>query len=113
MQLQPAAEAQTHATQNQSANRFNGLRLSTKIMLVTSTLTLTFLLIVGAATYYAARAQIVRSELDVLDSHAALIAGKVSFMLGSVVSTLEPLANNTLIINSLMDSLIRETSLVP
>ena len=96
-----------------SAPSHNGLRLSSRIALTASALILSFLLIVGTASYQATRSHITRSQSSAVDHHAALVAGELGAMLSAVVSTLGTLAENTLILNSLMDSLTREMSLIP
>ena len=89
------------------------IRLATRIALVASALTVLFALIVGGTSYWMTRSQITQGTESALDNNASLIAGRLSSTLGSVVNTLSELKQNDLIINSLMDSLTRTTSLEP
>ncbi|MGB5614580.1 MAG: HAMP domain-containing protein, partial [Sedimenticolaceae bacterium] len=59
------------------------------------------------------RTQIIQSIDGTLNNHASLLAGRLGFTLSSVVNTLSPLRQNALVLNSLMDSLTRNTSLQP
>lgn len=88
-------------------------RLSTQIALIASTLTVLFILAIGGVSYYITRIHIIEGIQKTLDNNASLLAGKLSSSLSSVANTLSALTQNTLIINSLMDSLTRNTSLEP
>lgn len=88
-------------------------RLATRIALTAAALTLLFVLILGGTSYLLTRAQITEGVETALDHHAALLAGRLSATLGSVVNTLSGLRQNALILNALMDSLTRDTSLKP
>lgn len=87
--------------------------LAARIALAASTLTLLFVLVVGGTSYLVTRSQITEGIEHALDNQASLLAGRLSSALGSVVNTLSALKQNALILNSLMDSLTRETSLEP
>lgn len=88
-------------------------RLATRIALAAATLTLLFVLVVGGISYFVTRMQITEGIERALDNQASLLAGRLSSALGSVVNTLSSLKQNALILNSLMDSLTRDTSLEP
>ena len=88
-------------------------RLETRIALAASTLTLLFVLVVGGTSYLLTRSQITEGIENALDNQASLFAGRLSSGLSSVVNTLSQLRQNALILNSLIDSLARDTSLEP
>ena len=90
-----------------------GTTLTTRFASVASVLTLVFVLVVGGLSYYFTRMQIISGVEDHVENEAALHAERASSTLTSVVKTLSPLTKNSLILNSLMDSLTRETTLVP
>ncbi|MCB1852045.1 MAG: EAL domain-containing protein [Gammaproteobacteria bacterium] len=99
----------------QSLKAQNGMeaRLATWIALVASTLTVLFVLVVGVTSYFVTRSQISQGVQNALESNATVLAGRLDSTLKSVVSTLSGLSQNALILNSLMDSLTRDTSLEP
>ena len=88
-------------------------QLSTRIALAASALTVLFILVVGGTSYFVTRGQITQGVQSALENNALLLSDRFSSSLGSVVNTLGELRHNALILNSLMDSLTRNTSLEP
>lgn len=97
----------------QNAIKAVGTRLSYRISLAASMLTMAFILAVGGTSYYIMRAQITACIETALHYEAILQAAHVSDQLRAVISTMTSLSQNTLVLNSLMDSFTRETSLIP
>ncbi len=90
-----------------------GATLATRFAFVASVLTLMFVLAIGGLSYYFTRVEIISGVETRLENEAAMHAERVASTLTSVVKTLSPLTQNSLILNSLMDSLTRDTSLIP
>jgi two-component system sensor kinase FixL len=87
--------------------------LARRIAVAASALTLAFVLIVGGVSYVVARAEIRVGVLERLEEEALFQAQRASGRLAAVSTTLSQLTRNSLVLNSLVDSLHRETSLVP
>ncbi|HRD66412.1 MAG TPA: EAL domain-containing protein [Candidatus Competibacter sp.] len=88
-------------------------RLSTQIALAATTLTLSVALTIGSLSYTITRRQLVDNQDIALETQAKLYAQQLNNNLHSIAATLETLARNALILNSLMDSLTRQTALAP
>ena len=88
-------------------------RLASRITLVVTVLTLGFVLTVGGLSYVVTREQVIDNQDISLENQASLYAQQIASSLRSITTTLESLAKNSLILNSLMDSLTRQTALTP
>ncbi|MCB1908332.1 MAG: EAL domain-containing protein [Rhodocyclaceae bacterium] len=95
------------------APRAGGIGLAARIALAASALTLLFVTAIGAVSFFVTRAQISQGVRDGLAHQAALLASRLSTTLDSVAVTLNELKQNALVLNSLMDSYTRRTSLEP
>ncbi|MFT5218440.1 MAG: diguanylate cyclase (GGDEF)-like protein [Planctomycetota bacterium] len=89
------------------------LGLAARTALVASILSVSFVTLVGGISYFTARTQITQGIESGIANNASLISGRLSSTLSSVVITLSELKGNDLILNSLMDSHTRDTSLEP
>ena len=85
-------------------------RLSTRIALAATALTLGFVLAVGGLSYLAARKQVIDNHHIALRNQASLYAQQAAASLGSITRALEAFAKNPLILGSSMDSLTGETA---
>ena len=90
-----------------------GFGLAARIALAASALTLLFVTAVGGVSFVVTRAQISQGVRDGLSHQTALLASRLSTTLNSVATTLSELKQNALVLNSLMDSYTRRTSLDP
>jgi diguanylate cyclase (GGDEF)-like protein len=88
-------------------------RLSTRIAIVASTLTVLFVLMLGGSSYYVTRVQMTEGINNALKNTASLLASRLDSSLGSTANTLSSLKQSPLVMMSLMDSLTRTTSLEP
>ncbi|MCB1781005.1 MAG: EAL domain-containing protein [Candidatus Competibacteraceae bacterium] len=89
------------------------MRLSTHIALAATVLTLGFVLAAGGLSYIVTRRQLIENQDIALENQAILYAQQLGNTLRSITATLGTLPENALILNSLMDSLTRQTALVP
>src|SRR5512143_542453 len=92
---------------------FSRRRLSTQLALGATVLTLGFVLAVGSLSYTVTRRELIHNQDIALANQASLYAQQLGNTLRSLVGTLGMLTENALILNSLMDSLTRQTALVP
>ncbi|MCB1918957.1 MAG: EAL domain-containing protein [Candidatus Competibacteraceae bacterium] len=96
-----------------SGSVLSRIRLSTRIALAATVLTLSFVLTVGDLSYTVIRKQLIDNQNTALENQAILYAQQIGNTLHSITSTLGTLPKNALILNSLMDSLTRQTALTP
>ncbi|MCB1914998.1 MAG: EAL domain-containing protein [Rhodocyclaceae bacterium] len=108
-----AEDAARRAGDARDVPRAGGFGLAARIALAASALTLLFVTGIGAVSYVVTRAQITQGVKDGLSHQAALLASRLSTTLNSVATTLSELKQNALVLNSLMDSYTRRTSLDP
>ena len=87
--------------------------MSTRIAVAATGLTLSFVLAIGGLSYTVTRGQLIKNQDIALESQAYLYAHEIGNTLRSIVTTLGTLPENALILNALMDSLTRQTALVP
>ena len=100
-------------TGSRDGGRPAGFGLATRIALAASALTLLFVAAIGGVSFIVTRAQISQGVRDGLSHQTALLASRLSTTLNSVATTLSELKQNALVLNALMDSYTRRTSLDP
>jgi len=108
-----AAAAAPPALATDAESTLARMRFSTRLALGATALTLIFILAVGGLSYSVTREQLIHNQDIALENQAALYAQQIGNTLSSIVNTLETLTENALILNALMDSLTRQTALVP
>ncbi|MBK8898745.1 MAG: EAL domain-containing protein [Candidatus Competibacteraceae bacterium] len=110
---QGSATDASSSTEPQTAAKLPRTRLATRIALAATGLTFGFVLLIGGLSYTFTRRQLIDNEVGALRTQASLYAQQLGNTLRAVTTTLSKLAENTLILNALMDSLTRQTALMP
>ena len=102
---QGSATDASSSTEPQTAAKLPRTRLATRIALAATGLTFGFVLLIGGLSYTFTRRQLIDNEVGALRTQASLYAQQLGNTLRAVTTTLSKLAENTLILNALMDSL--------
>ncbi|MBL8260709.1 MAG: PAS domain-containing protein, partial [Candidatus Competibacteraceae bacterium] len=88
-------------------------RLAAQIAAAMTVLTLAFILSIGGLSFAITRQQLIEDQNVTLGHQAALYAQQIGNSLRSIVSTMEQLAGNALVLRALADPVTRQTALTP